>query len=337
MILVTGATGLVGSHLVLNLLQKGKEVKALKRSSSDISKTLKVFSYYAENAQELFDKITWVDVNLMDVDDVMESTAGAREIYHCAAMVSFAPRDKKKLLKYNSGITANLVNAALTNNISKFCFVSSVSVLDRSSEGSTSEKDFWKDDPSVSSYGISKYLSEMEVWRGVEEGVNATIVNPSLILGPGDWSSSSSVLFNTAAKGMPFYSSGTNGFVDVRDVANIMIELMEKNIFGKRFLLNSENWPFKKFFTNAALALDAKPPHINMPQSLSNFYWRFEWLRSLLFGGQPKVTKETAQSAYALTEYNSDKVREELGYSFIPVEKSIGEFSALYKNDQNQK
>ena len=194
MILVTGATGLVGSHLVFQLLKKGLDVRAVKRATSNTANTLKVFSYYTENAKALFEKIEWVEADLMDVDDVDTLFENISEVYHCAAMVSFAPKDKKDLLQYNAGITANLVNVSLRTNVKKFGMISSVSVLDKSQDKETTEADYWKNDPDVSVYGISKYMSEMEVWRGVEEGLNAVIVNPSLILGPGNWSSSSSTL-----------------------------------------------------------------------------------------------------------------------------------------------
>lgn len=333
MILVTGATGLVGSHLVFQLLKKGLDVRAVKRTSSNTSNTLKVFSYYDERPKELFDKIEWVDADLMDVDDVEALFDNVSEVYHCAAMVSFAPKDKKALLKYNSGITGNLVNASLQKEVKKFGMISSVAVLDKSQDKETTEADYWKNDPDVSVYGISKYMSEMEVWRGVEEGLKAVIVNPSLILGPGNWSNSSSTLFETTHNGMPFYSDGTNGFVDVRDVAKATIELMDKSVFGERFILNSENWPLRNSFTEMAKALGAKVPHIALSKKLAGLYWRLEWFKSFVFGSQPKVTKETVNTAFSTTRFSNQKIKDALGMEFIPVQKSIEEFSRFYLND----
>ena len=333
MILVTGATGLVGSHLVFQLLKKGEKIRATKRLSSSISNVLKVFSYYNDTPQVLFDKIEWVDVDLMDVIEVESLFENITEVYHCAAMVSFAPKDKRTLLKFNAEITANLVNASLRKGIKKFGMISSVAVLDKSQDKETTEADYWKNDPDISVYGVSKYMSEMEVWRGVEEGLNAVIVNPSLILGPGNWSNSSSVLFKTAHKGMPFYTNGTNGFVDVRDVASVIIELMEKNIFGERFILNSDNWPLRKSFTEMATNLGSKPPHIALSKKLAGIYWRFEWLKSLIFVSQPTVTKETVNTAFSSTRFSSQKIKDAIGMEFIPVQKSIEEFSQFYLND----
>ena len=333
MILVTGATGLVGSHLAYKLLLQGNDIKAVKRQSSDIQNTLKVLNYYTQNAQQLFNKITWVDTDLMDVVEVEELMQNVDEVYHCAAMVSFAPKDKNKLLKYNPEITANLVNASLKSRVKKFCMVSSVAVFDKPEEGFTTEENYWKNSPYASTYGLSKYLSEMEVWRGKEEGLNVVIVNPSLILGPGNWNGSSSVLFKTAHKGMPFYALGTNGFVDVRDVVNVMLQLMEKNIFGERFILNSENLPFKEFFTDLATAVGGKPPHIKAPKYLSEILWRVEWLRSILFSSQPVLTKETAHTAMRITEFSNQKITDTLSYKFIPVRESIKEIGAFYLED----
>ncbi len=334
MILVTGATGLVGSHLAYKLLLQGNDIKAVKRQSSDVQNTLKVFKYYSKNASQLFNKITWVDADLMDVIEVQDLMQNVDEVYHCAAMVSFAPKDKKTLLKYNPEITANLVNASLRKGVKKFGMVSSVAVFDKPEKGFTTESNYWKNNPYSSAYGLSKYLSEMEVWRGKEEGLNVVIVNPSLILGPGNWNASSSVLFKTAHKGMPFYALGTNGFVDVRDVVNILLQLMEENIFGERFILNSENLPFKQFFTDLATAVGGKPPTIKAPKYLSEIIWRAEWLRSILFGSQPVLTRETVHTAMRTTQFSNQKIIDKLGFCFIPVRKSIKEFGAFFLNDK---
>lgn len=333
MILVTGATGLVGSHLVFQLLKRGENIRALKRPTSNTSNTLKVFQYYTEDAEALFKNIEWVDTDLMDVLDIQQAFEDVDEVYHCAAMVSFAPKDKKTLLSYNPAITANLVNASLANNISKFGMVSSVAVLDKSEERETTEEDYWKNDPSVSAYAVSKYHSEMEVRRGVEEGLNAVIINPSLILGPGNWSASSSVLFKTVYKGLPFYSTGTNGFVDVRDVARSLIELMDQNKFGERYIVSAENWPFREMFNQMAKHLGSKPPSKLLSKKLSAIYWRVEWVRSVLTGKQPTVTKETVNTAFSNTKFSHTKLKETLGFQFTPVNESVETFSKFFLQD----
>ena len=223
MILVTGGTGLLGSHLLLELARSGKNVRALKRKSSNISQVRKVFLYYVQNADELLQNIEWFEGDLLDFGSIEDSLEGVKEIYHAGAVVSFYPSDHKSMLKVNIEGTANLVNLALEKAISKFCYVSSVSTLGRADNlGLTDEETYWKASNKNSQYAISKYGAEREVWRGIEEGLNAVIVNPSVILGPGDWKSGSPAFFSRIGKGLKFYTSGINGFVDVRDVSKAM-------------------------------------------------------------------------------------------------------------------
>jgi len=337
MIIVTGGTGLVGSHLLLKLLEQGKNVRALTRASSNLKNTLKVFNYYSTNAKELFDKIEWLEVDLEDVIDLEDAFIDAEEVYHCAAMVSYLPQDAKTLLTKNSAITANVINASLNVGIKKFCMVSSVAALGKEKNVPfVTEEHVWKNDPNNSNYAISKYMAEMEVWRGHEEGLNVVIVNPSLILGPGNWEQSSSTLFDSAYKGMPFYTNGGGGFVDVRDVVNSMVLLMENNHFGERFILNSENVLFKTFFTEAAIALKKRPPYLSTKKWMSSLIWKVEWLRNKVFRTKPIITKETAYSAHRVIKYDNSKIKTAIDIQFISVMESIKTFSSFYLNDKQK-
>jgi len=333
MILVTGGTGLVGSHLLFSLLKEGKRVRALKRESSNLNNVLKVFSYYDDNAQLLFDKIEWNDVDLSDITDLKRVFDDVEEVFHCAAMISFYPQDASKMIRYNPLITANLVNASLEFRVKKFCFVSSVAALSKRKNELTNESNIWKDDPDNTSYAISKYLSEMEVWRGVEEGLKAVIVNPCFILGPGNWSATTSTFFDRSYKGMRYYTEGTNAFVDVQDVVKVMVELMEKQMFGQRFILSSENWKFKDFFTRVAKEFGVKAPYIKPSKWMISIIWRAEWLRSRLFNTKPFITKESAKSAQNLISYDSGRIREAIDFQFRPVEESIKEYCQYYLDD----
>ena len=333
MILVTGGTGLVGSHLLFSLLSDGYEVRAFKRDSSNTNNVLKVFNYYTDDAQSLFDRIQWLDMDLDDVTQLHDGFEGITEVYHCAAMVSFLPRDARHMIRYNPLITANMVDASIEAGVEKFCLVSSVAALAKREGELTTENDIWKTDRGNSAYAISKYLSEMEVWRGIEEGLNATMVNPSLILGPGNWEATSSTLFDRAYKGMPFYTEGANAFVDVRDVVAIMRELMQKNIFSKRFIVSAENWLLKDFFTMAAQELGSKPPSIKPPKWVIPIIYNFEWVRSNLFNVKPFITRESAQSAQKNIMYDSSRIQNEIGFQFRSVEASIKEFAAFYLED----
>ena len=231
MILVTGGTGLVGTHLLYDLVRSGKKVRALKRNSSDISSVKKVFSYYSSDVDELMKEIEWVNADLLDVYTLLDVMEGVTDVYHCAAMVSFEPKHIDEMLRVNIEGTANMVNAALEKGIRKFCHISSIATVGRSEHGAVStEETFWKSSPDNSNYAISKYGAEREVWRAAEEGLNVVIVNPSLIIGAGNWQQSSSNMFSKAYKGIKFYTDGENGFVDVRDVASVAIKLMESKI-----------------------------------------------------------------------------------------------------------
>ena len=220
MILVTGGTGLVGAHLLYDLTSSGKKVRAIKRTSSDISVVKKVFSYYSADSENLLKNIEWVNAELSDVYSLLDAMEGVQEIYHCAAMVSFEKKKEEEMMKINIEGTANMVNAALAKSVSKFCHVSSIAALGRDEKGGfISEETFWKSSPDNSNYSISKYGAEREVWRAAEEGLNVVIVNPSLIIGGGNWTQSSSNMFSKGYKGIKYYSSGENGFIDVRDVS----------------------------------------------------------------------------------------------------------------------
>lgn len=235
LILVTGGTGLVGTHLLFDLCKSGKRIRALKRIGSDVANVKKVFSYYSSNVDELLKNIEWVDVDLMDVYSLLDAMEGITEVYHCAAMVSFDSKHETEMMKINVEGTSNMVNAALEKGIKKFCHVSSIATIGRAEHISLStEETFWKSSPDHSNYAISKYAAEREVWRASEEGLDVVIVNPSLIIGAGNWQQSSSIFFEKGFKGMKYYTEGSNGFVDVRDVVTLMIRLMnsDKNRYG---------------------------------------------------------------------------------------------------------
>lgn len=297
MIFVTGSTGLVGSHLLFRLVKNGKSPIALKRPFSDLTKTKNVFSYYEKVPSDLFEKIKWVDGDILDGNLLIDQLKDIHEVYHCAAAVSFQSSDKNALTDTNVIGTTNIVNACLENKINKLVHVSSIGTLGRAdASGIVTEETYWNN-KRTSAYSTSKYKAEMEVWRGIAEGLNAVIVNPSIILGPGNWQDGSSKLFTTVFNGLKFYTTGTNGFVDVRDVANIMIRLMESNINGERFILNSENISYKDLFEMMAAELKVKPPNLKANKILSEIAWRLLAVKTLLTGKPSTITKETSETA----------------------------------------
>ncbi len=339
MILVTGGTGLVGSHLLFDLCKSGKQVRALKRANSTIANVKKVFSYYTTHADELLKNIEWVDVDLLDVYSLLDVMDGITEVYHCAAMVSFEPKHETEMMKINVEGTANMVNASLEKGIKKFCHVSSIATLGIAEhEAFSTEETFWKSSPDHSNYALSKYAAEREVWRASEEGLAVIIVNPSLIIGAGNWKQSSSAMFGVGYKGLKYYTGGANGFVDVRDVAALMVTLMDSEIKNQRFLLNAENRPYKDFFDLIHKEFGKSKTTIKVGKLLGNFAWRVEKMRSFLSGSSPLITKETISSAHSIKCFSNEKIKAALpDYKFITVEQSIKDTCSLYLKDISER
>ncbi len=324
MILVTGGTGLVGSHLIFELTKQGKQIKALKRSSSRISLVESLIKAYSTAFESQLKLIEWVDGNVEDYHSIINALNGVDEVYHCAAMVSFSKRDVHRMLEINVQGTANLVDACLEKRVKKFCFVSSVAAMGSSPDGGpVDEATLWGKSKGKSGYAVSKFRSEMEVWRGIELGLNATIVNPSVIIGPGQWNSGSGLLFGTMAKGFPFYTLGITGYVDVRDVVMAMLTAMKKEMWAKRFLLNGENLTHKEVFTAIAQEMGKKPPHIEVKIWMSNVAWPLAWFFSLFSKKAPALTKDTARSGHKKTYYSSELAKKELGITFTPIEEAV--------------
>ena len=334
MILVTGATGLVGSFLTCELIRTGHRVRALKRSSSDPEMLKKVFRLYTDRPDELFSEIEWAEGDIMDIFSVDEAMEGVEDVYHCAALVSFLPRDHKRMLRINNEGTANIVNAALERKIRKLCHVSSIAALGRPEMQTDliDENLVWKTSGHNSVYAISKYGAEREVWRGTAEGLDAVIVNPSIILGVAGKSGGSSRLFNTVHEGLKFYPPGKNGFVDVRDVVTAMILLMKKDIHNERFILNAENLEYKRLFELIARELGKPVPRYRVSSSLSGLAWRFEKLKSMVTGIKPLLTEETAHTAVQQYEYSNEKIKRELGFEFTPIEETMKHFCGIFIN-----
>ena len=329
MIFITGCTGLLGSHLVAEIVKGQKsedksQIKLLCRENSDLSLLKKVLSRY--DFDEIPNNIEFVYGDVLDYDVLEEAMRDVDEVYHCAAVVSFDASDKNSLMRVNVEGTRNMVNAALQCGVKKFCHVSSIAALGRALEGETiDENSPWTHSKNNSVYSNSKHEGEMEVWRGIAEGLNATIVNPSLILGAGKWDSSSCELFNTIAKGFPFYTTGINGFVDVKDVARAMIMLMENNKFGQRYCLNGALISYQDLFKLMADNFKVKAPYIKVGKFLSEIAWRVFWLIGKIKGKKPLITKETARTATRRYSYSSAKIIKELNFTFTPIEESVRE------------
>jgi len=335
MVLVSGGTGFVGAHLLLQLLKKNQKVRAIKRKNSDLSLTEKIFSCYNRDDEILYSQIEWVEADISDIfslDDVMQ---GIEKVYHCAAVVSFNPKDREKLFNTNVKGTANIVNAALKARINKLCFVSSIAAIGRSENNEfITETTEWKSSGRNSNYAISKYEAEKEVWRGIEEGLNAVIVNPSVILGPGDWESGSAKIFDTLSKGSRFYTAGVNGFVDVRDVAAVMIKLMDSDIINERYIVSSENLSYRELFTIILNKFGLKPPSTEASRILLEFAWRFEKIKGIIMNKRPLITRETVNTSQNKYFYSTAKLQKAIDFNFAPIKDIIGITAKLYMKDK---
>ncbi|MFN3555060.1 MAG: NAD-dependent epimerase/dehydratase family protein [Bacteroidales bacterium] len=333
MILLTGGTGLVGSHLLYELTAAGKRVRALKRNGSQTDIVEKIFAWYnPQNYARQLELIEWAEGNISDIFSLKEALQGVKQVYHCAAVVSFVPSERPQMLKINIEGTANLINACLGAQVEKFCHCSSIAAVGRPDKGIwVDESLIWKTSRKNSYYSISKFGAEREVWRGSEEGLNVVIVNPSVIIGPGDPNRSSARLFTTVKNGLRFYSAGATGFVDVRDVAGAMHQLMDAEIVNERYILNSENISYKKLFEIFARHAGVKPPFFKAGRVLSEIAWRLEKIRSVVTGSNPLITKETARSASSRYCFSNEKISRELAIQFRTVEESAANTAGFFQ------
>lgn len=320
-IFMTGATGFVGAYLLRQLVDRGYQVRALHRRTSRTDLVIGVQQ-----------QVEWVEGDIMNLSLLEDEMQGMDEVYHAAALVSFDPRDKDKMFRINGTGTANVVNAALHTGVGKLLHVSSIAALGRKPFRTDIDESIqWENNKLNSGYAISKFKGENEVWRGIEEGLNAVIVNPSVVLGGGFWSKGTSKFFPRVWKGQRFYPKGATGFVDVRDVARAAIELMESDQVNERFILNSVNWSYQELLNKIADALDKKRPTQKASNFIMGLAWRWEALRCRILGKKPLLTKETARTSSSTFRYRNDKIKESIGYTFYPVSKTIEETAALYK------
>lgn len=327
MILVTGASGFLGQHLVSFLSASGKEVRAL------------YHSHAPEGKMAELPGVQWQCCDLLDIYDVEEVMIGIEEIYHCAAIVSFHPADKDRMVHFNIESTINVVNEALVQNVRKLVFVSSVAALGRSAEKKkVTEEEQWEESRFNSRYGLSKHLSEIEVWRGMAEGLDAVIVNPGIILGEGNWNEGSARLMKVVNSEFPFYTQGVNGWVDVKDVVSAMVQLMESEISSERFIMSAGNYGYKDVFTRMAEALGKKPPHIKAGPFLTGLVWRWNILKSGFFSETVSVTKETARTSQKQTFYENEKLLRFLpSFQYTPLDATIRRMADAFRMEKEKK
>lgn len=324
MILVTGGTGFLGSTLIKQLIDEGKAVLATKRPSSIIPDSLRGSSL-----------VEWVDTDITNYFLLADLFPRVKEVYHCAAMVSYQPTDASLMHKVNIEGTQHIVNLCIEHDI-RLVHVSSIAALGRNKLGlPVSETDKWEYDRGISQYSLSKYKSELEVWRGINEGLNAVIVNPSLIVGLGSYQKGSGAIFEVIRKGISIYPPGSVGIVDVEDVARVMILLMgREDIVGERFILNSENISHQDLMQRIARLLGKKEPTIAANRIMLSWAWRLAKFASLFTGKKPAMTRETMRAAQAKLAYSNKKITDVLGYRFLPVDETLEKIANTYYSNE---
>lgn len=331
MILVTGGTGLVGSHLLYRLISNNETVRAIYRNSKKTENVKQVFSVYTDDYETLFDKIEWIQSDLLDIPLLIEAFKNVTYVYHCAAFVSFEPNKFNLLRQTNIQGTANIVNLCLSNNVKKLCHVSSIATLGNTLNNTPITEDtIWNPEDDNNEYAISKYGAEMEVWRGTQEGLEAVIVNPGVILGAGIWRYGTGNLFVKAHKGLKYYTEGTIALINVSDVVAIMITLLKSNIKNERFVLVAENWTYKQFLQTLAKSVNANPPKKIAKLWLLNIAWKLDWLKNVLTGKRRQLTKHLSQSLNSNTNYSNEKIKQAINYNFKAIDESITEIGTNY-------
>jgi nucleoside-diphosphate-sugar epimerase len=316
MIFITGASGLLGASLIETLV-----------NSHDGATDLQIRALYRKQIPSIqfAEKIEWIEGDILDVVVLEEALKGVSEVYHCAAIVSFDPKQKQRMHATNIDGTANVVNTCIDAGIKKLLFVSSVAALGRIREdGPINETMNWSEETSNSEYGKTKYLAEMEVWRGIGEGLDAVIVNPVIILGSGDWNGGSSGIFKSAYNRFPWYTNGASGFVDVKDVTTAMKALMKSDISAQRFIISGHNTPYRTIFNLIADAFKVPRPYKRVTPLLASIVWRLEAVKAFFTGSSPLLTKETTLTAQAVVNFDNTKLLKALPhFSYTPLENTI--------------
>jgi len=333
MVLITGGTGLIGSHLLYRLLEKGEVVRAIYRNRESLEQVSKVFGYYSTQATSLMDRVDWVEADITDIGSMEPCFDGIKKVYHAAGMISFDPRDKKKLYQVNVVGTANLTHLCLKHGVDKLCHLSSISAVGPGKKGEMANEESEWNDSNVTGYGLSKFEGELEVWRASQEGLAVVILNPGVVLGPGFWEQGSGSIFSHAAKERKYHIPGGTGFVGVNDLVDAAMAAMESPLKSHRFLVVDQNLSYGELLEKVALGLGVAPPKKELPFPVLELLWRLDWLFSALSGGKRRLTKTLVRGMRHREHYDSQKIKRELGIEpqglDLEIQSCCSKFRAL--------
>ena len=319
-VFITGATGFIGSHIARTYLANGHPVSVLHREGSGHGMLADVAA-----------RVTWHVGDILDIPSLEAAIRPGVDVIHAAAIVSFVPKDRDQMEKVNVEGTANVVNVCLKAGVRKLGYVSSIAslgkpVAKRDEVGEPAlitEDQKWEESPLNSNYAKSKYRAELEVWRGVAEGLNAVMVNPTVVLGAGDWTRSSLQLIKYVHDERPFYTDGLVSYVDVLDVAESLYRLMQSNVTAERYILNGGTIPYRTLLNEIASAIGKRPPTVRVPPLLTRVLWPIEAVRSWLTGRAPLITRETARSASSHYRFDGHKIEQVTGYQYRPLQETL--------------
>lgn len=339
MILVSGATGLLGIHLLMELCQKDDiPIKAMYRTETKKNEAKHVFLNYNPyaDATTKWHQIIWVKADITNIPSLEIAFKNITQVYHCAGYVTFNRKKFELLKKTNIEGTANMVNMSLSNSISKFCHVSSIATLNKvPSETVFNEKSPWNTESENSGYAISKFGGEMEVWRGIQEGLNAVIVNPGVIIGSGFFNKGSSKIFSSVNKGIPFYTPGSTGYISVVDCVEIMHQLMSKNIFKERFVLIAKNTSHKNVIDKIGAYLQTKTPKKQIGKVCLLLIGKTEYIMSCISKYKPSIHLDVINSLYENSEYDNTKIKNTLNWRFEEFNDTLKTVSLNYQSSLN--
>jgi nucleoside-diphosphate-sugar epimerase len=334
MILVTGGTGLVGSHLLYQLTVENEKIRAIYRTEKSFEAVKRTFSYFTVDVENLFSKIDWIKADITDVPSLTTAFKNVDIVYHAAALVSFDDNDYRKMRQINIDGTANIVNQCVSNSIKKLCYVSSIATVgDAINNEKVTEENEWNTEANNNGYAITKHGAEMEVWRGSQEGIDVVIVNPGVILGAGFWNINTGQFFSKVANNFNYFTEGVTGFVGVNDVAKTMIKLTKSSVKNEQFILVSENNSFREIFTFIAKEFEKKPPSIRISQLFSKFLRRVDAVVTFVTRKKRLITKDSVKSLHGKTYYSSEKITTTINFTFESIEEIIKEVCAIYKKE----